>query len=523
MDSQFDAVVVGAGHNGLVAGAYLARQGLKTIILERRPIVGGAAITEELWPGFKVSRLSYAYSLFLPRIVRELELEKNGLELLSYDPDLFVPFPDGRYMFVWNDDKKTAKEIEKFSKHDAKSYFDYLEFWKNMAWLLGPAGEEPPPPLNKFAAMFESPEAQDLLRYLMFSSAKEILDEYFESDEVKAVFAPRGLIGTMVGPMTPGSGYVLGHHVIGGSTGEQGKWGYLKGGMGGLSNAIANSARKLGATIMTNADVSKILVKDKRAVGVQLGDGKTIEAKVVASNADPKQTFLRLVGEEHFERDFVKTVRKIKDQGCVIKINAALKEIPEFKALPGKTPGPQHRGITGIGPSVDYLEKAFDDAKYGRPSEKPFLRVTFHSVTDPELAPPGMYTMSIYSQYFPYHLQNGSWDEIKEEVGQNILNTLAEYAPNVNNAILHKEVLTPLDMERMFSLPKGNIFHMEITPDQMLAFRPVPGWANYRTPIQDLYMCGAGTHPGGGVVGTPGYNAAQTILQDMKLIGHSYS
>ncbi len=516
MSSNFDAIVIGAGHNGLVAGAYLARQGLKVIILEKRPIVGGAAITEELWPGFRVSRLSYAYSLFLPRIVRELELEKNGLELLSYDPDLFVPFPDGRYMFVWNDDTKTAKEIEKFSKHDAKAYFDYIEFWKNMGWLLGPAAEQPPPPIHEFAAMFEKPEAQDLLRYLMFSSAKEILDEYFESDEVKAVFAPRGLIGTMVGPMTPGSGYVLGHHVIGGSAGEQGKWGYLKGGMGGLSNAIANSARKFGATIMTNADVSKILVKDKKAVGVELRDGKTLEAKIVASNADPKQTFLRLVGEEHFESDFVKTVKKIKDQGCVVKINAALKEIPEFKALPGKGPGPQHRGITGIGPSIDYLEKAFDDAKYGRPSEKPFLRVTFHSVTDPELAPPGKFTMSIYSQYFPYNLRNGSWDEIREEVGENIINTLAEYAPNVNNAILHKEVLTPLDLERMFSLPKGNIFHMEITPDQMLAFRPVPGWANYRTPIQGLYLCGSGTHPGGGVLGTPGYNAAQAILTDLK-------
>ena len=516
MSSAFDAIIIGGGHNGLVTGAYLARSGMKTVILEKRPIVGGAAITEELWPGYRVSRLSYAYSLFLPKIVRELELEKNGLQLISYDPDLFVPFPDGRHMFVWNDDKKTSKEIGKFSAHDAKSYFDYLEFWKNMAWLLGPAAEEPPPPINQFAGMFETPEAQDLLRYLLFSSAKDILDEYFESDEVKAVFAPRGLIGTMVGPMTPGSGYVLGHHVIGSSTGEQGKWGYLKGGMGGLSNAIANSARSFGATIITNADVSKILVKDKKAVGVQLADGKTIESKVVVSNADPKQTFLKLVGEEQFETSFVKNVQKIKDQGCVVKINAALSELPEFTALPGKGPGPQHRGITGIGPSMDYLEKAFDDAKYGRPSKKPFLRVTFHSVTDPELAPPGKYTMSIYSQYFPYHLREGSWDEIKEEVGSNIIETFGEYAPNVSKAILHSEILTPLDLERMFSLPKGNIFHMEITPNQMLSFRPVPGWANYRTPIQGLYLCGSGTHPGGGVLGTPGLNAAHTILQDLK-------
>lgn len=509
-------MVIGGGHNGLVAGAYLARQGLRTVIVERRPIVGGAAITEELWPGFKVSRLSYAYSLFLPRIVRELELEKNGLQLLSYDPDLFVPFPDGRHMFIWNDDKKTAKEIGKFSDHDAKAYFDYLEFWKNMSWLLGPAAEEAPPPISQFANMFESPEAQDLLRYLLFSSAKDILDEHFESDEVKAVFAPRGLIGTMVGPMTPGSGYVLGHHVIGGSTGEQGKWGFLKGGMGGLSDSIANSARSFGASIMTGVGVSEVIVKDQKAVGVRLDDGKTIESRVVLSNADPKQTFLRLVGEQHFEAGFVKNVKKIKDQGCVVKINAALSEIPEFKALPGKGPGPQHRGIIGIGPSMDYLEKAFDDAKYGRPSKNPFLRVSFHSVTDPELAPPGKFTMSVYAQYFPYDLRSGSWDEIRDEVGENIFDTLEEYAPNVRKAVIHKEVLTPLDLERMFSLPKGNIFHMEITPNQMLSFRPVPGWANYRTPIKGLYLCGSGTHPGGGVLGTPGFNAAQTVLNDLK-------
>ena len=515
MSSVFDAVVIGGGHNGLVTSAYLARAGLKVAVLERREIVGGAAITEEIFPGFRVSRLSYAYSLFLPRIVRELELEKNGLQLLSYDPDLFVPFPDGRYMFVWNDDNKTAKEIEKFSKHDAKAYFEYLEFWKNMAWLLGPAGEAPPPPLKEFAGMFDTPEAQTLLRYLMFSSAKEILDEYFESEEVKAVFAPRGLIGTMVGPMTPGSGYVLGHHVIGGSTGEQGKWGYLKGGMGGLSNAIAKSAQHLGVNIQTNAQVTKILVREKGTTGVELADGKKLEAKVVVSNADPKQTFLKLVGEEHFDHDFTQNVKKIKDQGCVVKINAALNELPNFKAMPG-SPGPQHKGITGIGPTLDYLEQAFDDAKYGRPSKKPMLRVTFHSVTDPDLAPPGKHTMSIFAQYFPYHLSKESWDEIRDEVGENIIETLAEYAPNVKKSILNMEVLTPLDLERMFSLPKGNIFHMEITPDQMLSFRPVPGWANYRTPIHGLYLCGSGAHPGGGVLGTPGYNAAQTILGDIK-------
>jgi phytoene dehydrogenase-like protein len=521
LKEEYDAIVIGGGHNGLVTAAYLAKEGLGVTVLEKRPIVGGAAITEEVWKGFKVSRLSYAYSLFDPQIVKDLKLAEHGLRVVSTDPDLFVPFPDGKYIFIWQDAKKTASGFEKFSKKDAKRYLEYLGFWKGVSELLGPLMLSAPPPLEDFVSVFQSPESLEGLKVLMFGSVAELLDEYFESDYVKAAICPRGLIGTMVGPKSPGSAYVLGHHVIGGSSGETGIWGYLKGGMGALSDAVAASARSFGAEIVTKSPVSKIIVEDSKAGGVELANGTKIKAKCIVSNADPKQTFLKLVGRDYLDSSFVKEVEKIKDEGCVLKLNAALSELPDYSALPGKSLNLQHRGITSIGPSVDYCEQAFDDAKYGRPSKRPFLRVVYHSANDPDLAPPGKHTMSIFAQYFPYDLEKGSWDEIKEEVGDNVIETLSEFAPNLKKSVIHREVVTPLDMEREYSLPRGNIFHMEITPDQMFFFRPIAGWASYKTPIKGLYLCGSGTHPGGGVTGAPGFNAAQVVLNDSRPEGVS--
>jgi phytoene dehydrogenase-like protein len=517
LKDHYDAVIIGGGHNGLVTAAYLARGGMDVGVFEKRGIIGGAAITEEVWKGFRISRLSYAYSLFDPQIVKDLKLVEHGLKVVSTDPDLFVPFPDGKYAFIWEDAKKTAAGFEKFSKKDAQRYLDYLEFWKGVSQLLGSLMLSPPPSLEDFVSVFQTPESLEGLKVLMFGSVSELLDEYFESDYVKAAICPRGLIGTMVGPKSSGSAYVLGHHVIGGSSGETGVWGYLKGGMGALSDAIAASAVSFGAEIVTKSPVAKITVKDSAVGGIELENGSKVSAKYVISNADPKQTFLKLVGREHFEKDFLHTVEKIKDEGCVLKVNAALNDLPDYKALPGKNLSLQHRGITSIGPSVDYCEEAFDDAKYGRPSKHPFLRVVFHSANDPGLAPPGEHTMSIFAQYFPYNLTEGNWDEIKEEVGDNVIDTLNEYAPNLRKSIIHREVITPLDMEREYSLPRGNIFHMEITPDQMFFFRPVAGWAAYKTPVKGLYLCGSGTHPGGGVTGAPGYNAAQAVLRDFQL------
>jgi phytoene dehydrogenase-like protein len=510
LKTAYDAVVIGAGHNGLVAAAYLARAGMKVGVFERRPVVGGAAVTEELWKGFKISRLSYSYGLFDPKIVSDLKLQKFGLRVIHSEADLFVPFPDGKYIFVWIDPVRTAKEFRPFSEHDARNYPKYLEFWERLEETMRPLKYRAKLAPSDLFEVFERRKALDDLRMALFGSVSQLLDEYFESEYVKGALCPRGLIGTFVGPKTPGSAWVLAYHVMGESSGTSGAWGWLAGGNGALSNSIAACARSFGVEIMTGHGVVRILV-DGKAAGVELDDGTKVRAKHIVSNADPKQTFLKLVGKEHLDSAFAAATEKIRDEGCVVKVNAAIRELPDYKALQG-TPGPQHRAISGIGPTVDYCEAAFDDAKRGAPSRNPFLRIGHHSANDPSMAPPGKHVMSIFSQYFPYHLKAGNWDEIREEVGDNILQTLTEYAPNMKSSVIAREVLTPLDLEREFSLPKGNIFHSEITPDQMFFMRPVPGWSGYDTPIKNLYLCGSGARPGGGVTGLPGHNAAKVVL-----------
>jgi phytoene dehydrogenase-like protein len=515
---KFDAIVIGGGHNGLVAAAYLAKEEMKTLVIEKRPVLGGACITEELWPGFRLSRLSYAYSLFREEIVNDLQLRKWGLSLSLHDPFSFVPFPDGKYLFLWNDLQKTVKEIEKFSEHDAQAYGEYSRFWDGVAQIFDFAFLSPPPALADMIGMFQEPDAQEVLRRLMFFSVNDLLDEYFESDHLKAALATQGIIGTMAGPMTPGTAYVLGHHLIGNAEGQRGAWAYVKGGMGGLTDALAKSAKSFGADIIANTGVSKILVKDGKAHGVETEDGRRFESRVILSNADPKQTLLKLVGPDHLDKQFAKKLNDLKDEGCVVKVNAVVKELPDYSAFPGKEPGPQHYGTTDIAPSMEYLERAYHEAQFGAMSREPFLEVAFHSLTDPSLARPGYHTMSIFAQYFPYQLKSGNWEEKREEAGDRIIETLAEYAPNMGDAVVKREVLTPYDMERIFSLPKGNIFHIEITPDQMFSFRPLAGWSQYRTPIGGLYLCGSGTHPGGGVTGAPGYNASKIVISDVRQI-----
>ncbi|WP_158613735.1 phytoene desaturase family protein [Sulfodiicoccus acidiphilus] len=544
---KYDAVVIGAGHNGLVAACYLAKAGLKVAVVERRSVPGGAAVTEELWPGYKVSRLSYSYSLFSPKIVEDLKLKESGLEVVESDVELFVPFEDGRYLTIWSDPRKTVKEISNFSVKDAEAYLKFEAYWRKVGSALNDLMLSPPPDLTQlvtlsdaisdpiravkqlgslldmskavraFASHFDNPrEAVEVTRTLMFASVHDFLSEYFETEEVKAAFVPRGLIGTMVGPRTPGSAYVLAHHMMGESTGRASSWGYLKGGMGGLSWALTKRARSLGAQVYLGVEVEEILVSDGKVRGVRLGDGRTFEASVVLSNASPKHT-IKLIGRDKVDQDYVRAVDRLKDQGCVLKFNAAISELPDYKALPGKGVGPQHRGITSIGPSEDYAERAFDDAKYGRFSREPVLRVVHHSVHDPTMAPPGKHTISIFALYFPYDLKEGDWDSLRDQAADAVIDALSNFAPNFRGSLLQRDVLTPLDLEREFMLPKGNIFHAEITPDQMFSFRPVIGWSSYRTPINGLYLCGSATHPGGGVTGAPGHNAAFTVLRDLGL------
>ena len=511
---MWDAVIVGGGHNGLVCAAYLAKAGLKVLVLERRGIVGGACITEEVFPGVRFSRLAYSAGLLRPEIIRDLDLARFGYEVHAFDPQFFLPFPDGDSILLWNDPGRNDKELARFSKKDAAAYPKYVAFWTDVMELIEAMVLEPPPPLPDLLGMFQGSEAEELAKRLLLQSAADLLDEFFESDEVKAMLATATTIGLPAGPKTPGTALMLGHMLLHEINGVKQTFGYSKGGMGGIAIALGKAAAHHGATIQTSAAVRRIVTKAGRASGVELEDGKRVMARAVLANVDVKTTFEKLVSADAVDPRFLAQVRRIKATGVVTKLNALLSELPDFTARPGKTVQPHHKGYLDICPSIDYLERAWDDAKWGRPSAEPFLDCVLHSVTDPSLAPPGKVTLSIYSQYSPYRLRDGGWDDRKEEVGDTILETLARFAPNVTRAVEAREVISPLDMERKWGLPGGCIYQTDMTPDQLFSFRPVPGWSGYRTPVQGLYICGSSAHPGGGVTGAPGHNAAMVVLED---------
>ena len=508
-----DVAIIGAGHNGLVAANYLAKAGLRVLVAERSDRVGGACVTDEIAPGFRVSAAAYVSGLFRPRIIEDLELARFGLRQVAFDPQGFCPFPDGRHLILWYDGKKTAKEIAKFSKKDAARYPEYEAMWADVYDLVEPMLLAPPVPVADLVSLLQGPEAEDLLRRLLFYSAEQLLDEYFESDEVKAALANQSVIGHFSGPSAPGTAFTLAHNLLGNLEGKVGAWGFVIGGMGALPDALAAAARSNGVEILLQSPVERIRTKDGRVTGVRLTDGRTIDAKAVVSTADPKRTFLQLMEPDQVPAEFLHAIKHIRMHGAAMKVNCALSELPRWSAAP-QTPGPHHAGSTYIGPSIDYVEDAFRDAKYGQPSEHPWLEVDTQSALDPSVAPPGKHTLSIYVQYSPYHLASGSWDERKEPYADRVIETLAEYAPNVPKAVLARQVVSPLDLERRFGLTEAHQSHGEMGPDQFFSFRPVPGWANYRMPVKGLYLCGAGAHPGGGVSGAPGYNGAHAVLED---------
>jgi phytoene dehydrogenase-like protein len=522
--SRYDAIVIGAGHNGLVTACYLARAGRRVLVLERRHVVGGACVTEETFPGFKVSTAAYVNSLFHKAIVRDLKLADYGYEVLVREPSSFTPLPDGRSLLMGPDDDLTRKEIAKFSVRDAERYPQYEAMLERVATVVEPTLTMAPPDLLR-------PRLGDLRTLLslgrafrrlgdrageaveiLTGAARPILDRWFESEELKATLATDAIIGAMASPSMPGTAYVLFHHVMGETAGRRGVWGYVRGGMGGLTQALAAAARDLGADVRCDAEVARIVVRGGAAVGVALANGDEYRAPVVASNADACVTFLRLLDRSALPESFTAAVERISYASASLKINVALAELPSFRALPGTNPGPQHRGTIHVCPDQDYIERAFDDAKYGRPSARPVLECTIPSVVDPSVAPPGRHLMSMFVQYAPYDLREGSWDEQREAYADRCFDLLDEYAPNFKRVVLARQVLTPLDLERVFNLTGGNIFQGAMTPGQLFAFRPVPGYARYRTPIRGLYLCGAAAHPGGGVMGTPGLNAARAIL-----------
>lgn len=528
-----DALIIGGGHNGLVTAGYLARAGLKVIVLERRNLLGGACVTEEPWPGYKVSSLSYLCSLLQPRIIEELELKKFGYHIYPKDPSFFTAFPDGRHIFFWQDMKKTVAEIAKFSRRDAEYYPQYEEELAHLAeWVESILLETPPNIVQRrlgdlaklgklgLRALKLGDEGMVQMVKIMTQSVRDFLDERFESNEIKTTLATDGVIGTNGGPATPGTAYILLHHVMGGAAGARGLWGFIRGGMGAISQALAHSAEANGAVIRTNAEVDRVLVKDGKAYGVVLANGEEIRAKAVVSNADPKRTFLKLVEKQHLDEDFHRSIDNFRVEGCSVKINLALDGLPNFTAFPNtseREPSLPHLTTMHVCPTMDYIDRAWEDAKQGRMSERPMLECTIPTAYDDSIAPPGKHIMCIFAQYAPFTLKDGFWDQTtKDQFADRCINALADYAPNIKNIIQHRQVISPFDMEVEYGLTGGNIFHGEMDLDQLFFMRPAAGWAQYRTPIRGLYLCGSGTHPGGGVMGAPGFNAAREILKDLR-------
>lgn len=529
MGKTYDTIVIGGGHNGLVCAAYLARAGQDVLVLEKRHVLGGAAVSEEIHPGFTYSVCSYVVSLLRPHIIRDLELSRHGLQLIPLD-STFTPLPDGDSLTRLADAEFNRREIARFSPRDAEAYIEFGHAMTELGRFSKPILDRSPPDptsLNPWQVMELLKLGRDLgqlgdeervLHAKMFTmSAVDFLDRWFESETLKAAMSISGIIGTFLGVRSPGTAYVLLHHYMGEIDGAFRSWGICRGGNGAASLAIASAAEAHGAEIRTEAGVAKIDCQGGSAHRVVLENGDELQARRVVSALDPHRTFLNLVGSEELPDDFVTQIRRFKMRGSSGKVNLALDRLPEFSARPGN--GPHLRGDITIAPGLDYLERAYDDAKYGAFSRQPFMDIVIPSILDPSVAPPGKHVMSIFVQYAPYHLKEGpaDWPNQREAFGDAVIDTLAEYVPGLRDIILHRQVLTPWDLEQEFGLTEGNIFHGELSLEQLFFYRPAPAWARYETPIRDLWMCGSGTHPGGGVMGAPGYNAACRILKKRRL------
>ncbi|KAF2290736.1 hypothetical protein GH714_015248 [Hevea brasiliensis] len=544
-EKKWDALVIGAGHNGLTAAAYLAKAGLSVAVLERRHVIGGAAVTEELIPGFKFSRCSYLQSLLRPSVIKELELKRHGFKLLKRNPSSFTPCLDGRYLLLGPDKELNHSEISKFSVRDADAYPRYENQLENFCKFMDPLLDSPPPEslqgvssLNdqfkdkiqksafwaSFLRLALSIGQRDMVDFmgLLLSPASKVLNNWFETDVLKATLATDAVIGTTGSVHTPGSGYVLLHHVMGETDGDHGIWSYVEGGMGSVSCAIGNAAREAGAHIVTSAEVSEMLIDDSGAVnGVLLADGTEVLSSVVLSNATPYKTFMELVPNNVLPEDFIRALKYSDYSSATTKINIAVDKLPQFKCCKQSHPdaGPQHMGTIHIGSeNMEEIHLANQDAVNGLPSRRPIIELTIPSALDKTISPPGKHVINLFVQYTPYSPSDGSWEDpsYRESFSKRCFNLIEEYAPDFSSSIIGYDMLTPPDLEREIGLTGGNIFHGAMGLDSLFLMRPVKGWSNYRTPLRGLYLCGSGSHPGGGVMGAPGRNAAHLVLQDVK-------
>jgi phytoene dehydrogenase-like protein len=513
--NHFDAIVIGSGHNGLIAANYLARDGKRVLVLERRSIIGGATVTESPRPGYNFSTCSFVCNLLLPEVVRDFDLPRYGYDIRAFEPGYFTPYPDGRYFMTFHDEERTREQIRKFSAKDVAGYDAYWEMWNRILDRMQPFLRRELAPAADFATAFSGKQGQEDWDTLTRKSIAEVLDHFLESDEIKAPLSTGGVIGTNAGPFDPGTAYVKFHHLIGTVEGRQGAWGYVRGGMGSVAKSLAAAARAHGVVIEVDAEVAEIDLLHGRATGVRLVDGSRFTADVILSNADPQRTFLGLVGASHLPEDYATAIAASRVKGSVFKVLMGINELPNFTAIPGTGIGPQHTGGITICPSMQYLDAAWQDAKAGRLSARPFMDCYIQSATEDGLAPEGKHTLSMFVQYAPYDLAEGTWAERRDEIGMNAVRTFAEYAPNILDAIDFVEVLGPPDIEQTIGITGGNIFHGEILPDQMFGGRPVPGYPSYRTPIDGLYLCGSGAWPGGAVFGAPGRNCASQVIADL--------
>jgi len=523
--SKYDAIVIGGGHNGLVTACYLAKAKWKVLVLERRYIVGGACVSEEVWPGYKVSTAAYVNSLFRPEIVRDLNLRDYGFEPIERNPASFSPFLDGRYLFMGTGTSKDVDEIAKFSKRDAENYPKYEAMLERVASVVEPTLTQVPPNLihPKLGQLLEMGKMGKAMQKLgpamgeaievLTGPARPILDRWFESEQLKATIATDAIIGAFMAPSMPGTAYVLFHHVMGETNGKRGVWSYMRGGMGGLTQSIAKAAVDLGVEIRLEAEVAKILTRNGAVTGVALSNGDEFYAKKVASGVDCHLTFQKFLDSAVLPPEFNDAIGRISYSSASCKINVALDRLPSFTALPGHDPGPQHFGTVHLCPDQDFIERAYDDAKFGKMSQQPVVECTMPSSLDDTIAPPGKHFMSMFTQYAPYALADGEWTDAKRnEYADRCFDIVEQYAPGFKASVINRQILTPVDLENTFGLTGGSIFQGAMPLHQLFMFRPVPGYASYNTPIKGLFMCGAAAHPGGGVMGASGWNAARVML-----------